>query len=91
MIARLLLAALALYRRWISPAIHSVFPGGCRYQPTCSEYAVEAIQAYGAPAGAWLALKRLLRCHPLARGGFDPIPLAATRPSPRIDRPDPLP
>lgn len=87
----MLLVALAFYRRWLSPAIHSVFPGGCRYQPTCSEYAIEAIQAYGARAGAWVALKRLLRCHPLARGGFDPIPLPATRRSSAAHGSDPLP
>lgn len=74
---RALLAALAFYRRWISPALHAVFPGGCRFVPTCSEYAAAAIATHGALRGAGLALWRVLRCHPLARGGLDPVPPAA--------------
>jgi hypothetical protein len=71
---RLLLAALAFYRRWLSPAIHSLGPGGCRYVPTCSEYAAVAIATHGPLRGVALALWRLLRCHPFARGGLDPVP-----------------
>ncbi len=74
---QILIVALAFYRYWLSPALHSVFPGGCCYQPTCSEYALEAIQLHGAGKGSWLAFRRLLRCHPLRRGGFDPVPLPA--------------
>jgi putative membrane protein insertion efficiency factor len=71
---RLLLATLAFYRRWLSPAIHSITPGGCRYQPTCSEYAQIAIATHGPVRGAALAIWRLLRCHPFARGGLDQVP-----------------
>jgi uncharacterized protein len=71
---RLLLATLAFYRRWLSPAIHSITPGGCRYQPTCSEYAQMAIATHGPVRGAALAIWRLLRCHPFARGGLDQVP-----------------
>jgi hypothetical protein len=85
---RLLLATLAFYRRWLSPAIHTFHPGGCRYQPTCSEYAQIAIATHGPARGVALALWRLLRCHPFARGGLDQVPPAAIpRPVPH----EPLP
>ena len=72
---RVLLASLAFYRRWLSPAIHALSPGGgCRYVPTCSEYAQVAIATHGPARGVWLALLRLLRCHPFARGGLDQVP-----------------
>jgi len=64
----LALQLLQLYKRWISPA----FPPSCRYVPTCSEYAMEAVERYGALRGAMMAAWRLLRCHPLAKGGYDP-------------------
>lgn len=57
------------YKRWISPA----FPPSCRYVPTCSEYAMEAIERYGTGRGGMMASWRLLRCHPLASGGLDPV------------------
>ncbi|MBN9619188.1 MAG: membrane protein insertion efficiency factor YidD [Actinobacteria bacterium] len=68
--SRALLAALRFYRSAISPA----FPPSCRYTPTCSAYAVEAIERFGAARGSWLALRRLLRCHPFHAGGHDPVP-----------------
>ena len=72
---RLLLATIAFYSRWLSPALHSLNPGGsCRYQPTCSEYAAVAIATHGPVRGLGLALWRLLRCHPFARGGLDQVP-----------------
>jgi putative membrane protein insertion efficiency factor len=75
MTKRILLRFLVFYRYWLSPAIHVLSPSGCRYRPTCSEYATEAIEMHGASRGGWMALLRLLRCHPFARSGFDPVPL----------------
>jgi len=69
-VARVLLAVIALYRRVLSP----VLPPACRYTPSCSEYAAEAVQAHGALRGSWLALKRLGRCHPFGGHGYDPVP-----------------
>jgi hypothetical protein len=77
MITRLLLALLGFYRRWLSPALHSISPGGCKFEPTCSEYAQVAIATHGPLRGSVLALWRLLRCHPFTRGGFDPVPAAS--------------
>jgi hypothetical protein len=78
---RILLALIAFYRRWLSPVLHSLHPGGCKYLPTCSEYAAMAIATHGPLRGSALAAWRLLRCHPFARGGFDPVPAAAVPPA----------
>ena len=59
-----------LYKLIVSPLL----PSMCRYSPTCSEYALEAVQRHGAPRGTLLAARRLARCHPLREGGFDPVP-----------------
>ena len=69
---KLLIALVRFYRRAISP----LFPGCCRYIPTCSQYAIQALEKYGAVKGSWLALKRLLRCHPFHKhkGGMIPSP-----------------
>ena len=67
---KLLLGLIRFYRKRVSP----LRPPCCRYIPTCSEYALEAIGKYGAWKGSWLALKRLLRCHPFHKGGYDPVP-----------------
>ncbi len=64
------LAMIRLYQRWISP----VTPPSCRYFPSCSEYAAQAVTRYGLFRGSWLALRRLLRCHPFHPGGYDPVP-----------------
>lgn len=70
----ILLALLRFYRRWLSPALHVLTPGGCKFLPTCSEYAMIAIATHGPLKGSGLALWRLLRCHPFTAGGFDPVP-----------------
>lgn len=67
---RLMLAIISFYRREISPHL----PGACRYYPTCSQYAMTAIERYGALKGGWMGFKRILRCHPLHKGGYDPVP-----------------
>ena len=72
-----LLALLWVYQRLISPALGPA----CRYYPSCSQYAVEAIRMRGPLVGPVLAIRRLLRCHPWAEGGFDPVPLARGRTS----------
>ncbi len=70
MLARTLIGLVRFYRRWISPAL----PPACRFVPTCSAYAEEALSRYGAARGSWLALRRLLRCHPFGGSGHDPVP-----------------
>lgn len=60
--------------RFYQLAISPYFPPRCRYQPTCSAYAIEALQKHGAWTGGWLALKRIGRCHPWGGDGFDPVP-----------------
>ena len=67
---RLLICLIRFYRAAISPA----FPACCRFTPTCSQYALEAVEKYGAVKGGYLALRRILRCHPLHEGGYDPVP-----------------
>ncbi len=67
---RALLGALRFYKRNISPLL----PPACRFVPTCSEYAMEAIQKYGALKGGYLAIRRILRCNPFHPGGYDPVP-----------------
>ncbi|HEX6939247.1 MAG TPA: membrane protein insertion efficiency factor YidD [Longimicrobiales bacterium] len=70
MAARILLALIGGYRRWVSPML----PPACRFTPSCSAYAEEAIRRYGARRGGWLAARRLLRCHPFGGRGYDPVP-----------------
>jgi putative membrane protein insertion efficiency factor len=66
----ILIALVRGYQGVLSPLL----PPSCRYYPTCSAYAVEALQRYGAWRGSWLAVKRIGRCHPFRPGGFDPVP-----------------
>jgi uncharacterized protein len=66
---RIVLAPIAVYQRVVSPA----FPRRCKYEPTCSAYAVQAVREYGILRGLVLASWRLLRCNPLSHGGFDPV------------------
>lgn len=67
---RVILAPIRAYQRWISPSR----PRRCRYEPTCSAYAAEAIERHGALRGVVLAVWRLCRCNPFSHGGFDPVP-----------------
>ncbi len=64
------IALVNFYRKYISP----MFPPSCRYVPTCSEYAMIALQRYGFIKGSWMAIKRICRCHPWHPGGYDPVP-----------------
>lgn len=67
------LAALRFYKAHISPGL----PPACRYIPTCSEYAIEAVERYGAWRGSIMAIRRVISCNPFARGGYDPVPQRA--------------
>ncbi len=70
MIKKLFIILIQLYQKYISPLKRSC----CIYTPTCSQYAIEAIVKYGALKGGFLACKRILRCNPFAKGGYDPVP-----------------
>jgi uncharacterized protein len=70
MLQRGLTGAIQFYRRAISP----LKPPVCRFEPTCSAYALEAVERHGPARGSWLALRRILRCHPFCKGGYDPVP-----------------
>lgn len=65
---------LILFVRAYQVALSPLLPAACRYQPTCSHYAVEALEKHGALRGGWLAVNRIARCHPFRAGGFDPVP-----------------
>jgi len=74
MLRRCVLTLIRFYQRGISP----ITPATCRFEPTCSEYARQAVSAYGAGRGTWLAGKRLLRCRPFGPHGYDPVPGATS-------------
>jgi putative membrane protein insertion efficiency factor len=63
------LGLLELYKTFVSPFL----PPACRFEPTCSEYARQAVEKYGVLKGLWLGLKRILRCQPFCKGGYDPV------------------
>lgn len=81
--ARFLLKAIGFYRRGVSPLL----PPSCRFTPTCSAYAEEAVRRYGAARGGWMALKRLGRCHPFGGSGYDPVPGTETSEDEQQDAP----
>ncbi|AVP37368.1 membrane protein insertion efficiency factor YidD [Staphylococcus felis] len=66
-----LIGLIRIYQRFISP----LTPPSCRFYPTCSNYTLEAIRVHGAIKGTWLGVKRILKCHPFHKGGFDPVPI----------------
>lgn len=66
----ILLFLIAFYQRCVSPYL----PPACRFRPTCSEYAKDALILHGPLRGSWLTFRRLIRCHPLCKGGYDPVP-----------------
>lgn len=70
----LLRAVFFVYKRVLSPVAHAISPAQCLYLPTCSEYAYVALHRFGVWRGSWLAVRRLARCHPFAKGGLDPVP-----------------
>jgi putative membrane protein insertion efficiency factor len=74
-IARLLAGLVRGYRLLLAP----ILPPACRYEPSCSRYAIEALERHGALRGAWLAARRILRCHPWGGAGYDPVPPVAPR------------
>jgi uncharacterized protein len=82
MIKKSLIGLVRGYQRWISP----LFPPSCRFTPSCSQYAVEAIDRFGTVKGGYLATMRICRCHPFHPGGYDPVPEIPTDDENTIDR-----
>nr|WP_255375264.1 MULTISPECIES: membrane protein insertion efficiency factor YidD [Atopobiaceae] len=70
MMRSFLLLLIKGYKKYLSP----LFPPSCIYEPTCSQYALEAIEKHGALKGSWLAFRRIIRCNPFHKGGYDPVP-----------------
>ena len=85
-ITRVLMAAVAGYRRFISPLL----PPRCRFEPSCSAYALEALRVHGTARGLWLAIARIARCHPFHPGGYDPVPPRDGTGKPSLTGPGPL-
>lgn len=77
----LLIALVRMYQRLVSPVLNAISGPRCRFHPTCSAYAVQALQQHGAARGSVLAARRIARCHPLNDGGFDPVPPRPAKPA----------
>lgn len=73
-IARMPAKALIVLARLYQVTLSPMLGGQCRFLPTCSHYFIEAVDKHGAVVGGWMGLRRLLRCHPFSRGGYDPVP-----------------
>ena len=89
-LARAMAALIRFYQLGISPLLRP----SCRFAPTCSEYAYEALTVHGAGRGSWLSIRRLLRCHPFCDGGYDPVPPAKDKRTSAVraqDHPTPVP
>jgi putative membrane protein insertion efficiency factor len=71
--SRLVIGLLTVYRRWLSPMMGP----HCRFTPSCSAYAIDAVATHGAARGSWLAMRRLAKCQPFFTGGYDPVPMPA--------------
>ena len=82
LLRKLFVLPIRIWQRAISP----LFPPTCRYSPTCSQYAIEAVHAHGVIKGSLLAIWRVLRCHPFASGGFDPVPPRRRQAAPPSER-----
>jgi putative membrane protein insertion efficiency factor len=76
-----------VYKSVLSPILHSLSPGECLYLPSCSEYAYIALLRFGVLKGSWLAIRRLARCHPFAKGGLDPVPTGNSDLTPSVSIP----
>jgi uncharacterized protein len=70
----LVIELLRLYRGLLSPLIFGLFGPACRFEPSCSQYAIEAVRRFGVMRGTWIAARRLAHCHPLGTYGYDPVP-----------------
>ncbi len=70
---KIIIYIIKVYQIIFSPLLENLFGSGCRYNPTCSEYAIEAVAKFGVMRGIFRAVKRVLRCHPFAKGGYDPV------------------
>ncbi len=73
-VSLVVLAMIAAYRAVLSPLLLAMWGPACRFEPSCSAYAAEAVSRYGITRGGWMALKRLVKCRPLGAWGFDPLP-----------------
>ena len=79
--------AYGIYKSVVSPVLHVFSPSECLYLPTCSEYAYVALVRFGVVRGSWLAVRRLARCHPFAKGGLDPVPPRNSESTPSVTIP----